>query len=69
MLDEVNSDLEEDVDNVMNDLDMKFELEEDFENELGFDDVLLNLLLPVANYHIAGKPTIENTLEEGRTKA
>ena len=69
MLDEVNSDLEEEVDNVMNDLDMKFELEEDFENELGFDDVLLNLLLPVANYHIVGKPTIENTLEEGRTKA
>ena len=53
----------------MNDLDMKFELEEDFENELGFDDVLLNLLLPVAHYHIVGKPTIENTLEEGRTKA
>ena len=69
MLDEVNSDLEEDVDNVMNDLDMKFELEKDFENELGFDDVLLNLLLPVANYHIVGKPTIENTLEEGRIKA
>ena len=68
MLDEVNSDLEEDVDNVMNDLDMKFELEEDFENELGLDDVLLNFFLPVANYHIVGKPTIENTLEEGRIK-
>ena len=53
----------------MNDLDMKFELEEDFENELGLDDVLLNFFLPVANYHIVGKPTIENTLEEGRIKA
>ena len=68
LLDEVNSDLEEDVDNVMNDLDMKFELEEGLENKSGFGDVLLNLLLPEANYHVVGKPTIENTLEEGRIK-
>ena len=52
----------------MNDLDMKFELEEGLENKSGFGDVLLNLLLPEANYHVVGKPTIENTLEEGRIK-
>ena len=69
MLDEVNSDLEDDIDNLMNDLDAEFVLEESLENELNSDDKPLNLLVPEANYHVVENPTSEKTLEEGDAKA
>ena len=50
---------------IMNDSDTKFVLEERLENELDSDDELLNLLVPEANNHVVGNPTIEKTLEEG----
>ena len=40
LLDEVNSDLEDDTDNLMKDSDTKFVLEESLENELDSDDEL-----------------------------
>ena len=51
-LDEVNSDLEDDIDNLMNDSDTEFVSEESLENELDSDDEPLNLLVPEANYHV-----------------
>ena len=69
MLDEVNSDLENDIDNLMNDSDTEIGLEETLENELDSDDEPINLLVPEANYHVVGNPTIEKTLEEGNSKA
>ena len=55
LLDEVNSDLEDDINNLMNDLDTEFVLQE-------------ILLVPEANYHVAENPTIEKTLKEGGSK-
>ena len=51
-LDEVNSDLEDDIDNLMNDSDTEFVSEESLENELDSDDKPLNLLVSEANYHV-----------------
>ena len=51
LLDEVHSDLENDVDNIMNKSDTEFVLEQSLENELDFDDEPLNLILPETNYH------------------
>ena len=58
LLDEVNSDLEDDIDNLMNDSDTEFVLEESLENELDFDDKPLNLLVPEVNYHVIENTTI-----------
>ena len=69
MLDEVNSDLEDDIDNLMNDSDTEFVLEESLENELDSDDESLNLLVPEGNYHVVENLTIEKTLEEESSKA
>ena len=68
LLDEVNSDLEDNIDNLMNDLDTEFVLEEILENELDSDDKPLNLLVPEANYHVVENPAIEKTLKEGGSK-
>ena len=38
VLDEVNSDVEDGIDNLMNDSDTEFVLEESFKNELDSDD-------------------------------
>ena len=51
LLDEVHSDLEDDIDNLMNKLDTEFVLEQSLENELDFDDEPLNLIGPENNYH------------------
>ena len=51
LLDEVHSDLEDDIDNLMNKLDTEFVLEQSLENELDFDDEPLNLIGPETNYH------------------
>ena len=52
LLDEANSDLEDDIDNLMNDWDTEFVLEESLENELNSDDEPSNLLAPGTNYHV-----------------
>ena len=49
LLDEVNSDLEEDIDKLMNDSETEFVLEESLKNESDSDDEPLNLLVPEAN--------------------
>ena len=69
MLDKVNGDLEDDIDNLMNNSDTKFLLEEILENELDSDDEPLNLLVPEANYHVVENPTIKVNFEEGSKKA
>ena len=52
LLDEANTDLEDDIDNLMTDWDTEFVLEEGLENELNSDDEPSNLLAPGANYHV-----------------
>ena len=59
LLDEVNSNLKDDIDNVMNDSFSEFVLEEILENELDSDDEPLKLL---------ANPTIEKKLEESSIK-
>ena len=56
----MNNDLEDDIENLMNDSDTEFVLEESLENDLDSDDEPLNLLVPEANYHVVKNPTIEN---------
>ena len=51
LFDEVHSDLEDDIDNLMNKSDTEFVLEQSLENEWGFDDEALNLIAPETNYH------------------
>ena len=58
-LDEVNSDIEDDIDNLMNDSDAECVLEESLEKELNSDDEPLILLVLEANYHVVEDPTIE----------
>ena len=69
MLDEVNSDLEDNIGNLMNDLDTQFVLEESLENELDSDGEILNLHVPDTNYHVVENPPIEKALEESSGKA
>ena len=59
MFDEVNCDLENDIDNLMNNLNTEFVLEESLENELDSDDKPLNLIVPEGNYHVVENPTIK----------
>ena len=69
LLNEVNSDLEHNIDNLMNNLDSEFVLEESLENDLDSVDDILNLLVPEANYRVVENPSIEKTLNEGSSKA
>ena len=68
-MDEVNSDLEDNIDNLKNDLDTDFVLEEGLENELDSDDETLNSLVPEAKHHIVESPAIGKSFEEGSSKA
>ena len=69
LLDGAKSDLEDDIDNLINDLETEFVLEERLENELDSDDKPLNLFVPEANYRVAENWTIENTLGEDSSNA
>ena len=62
LLDEVISELKDNIDNLMNISRSEFVLKEILENELGSDDVPLNLLVPEANYHVAEHQTNEKKL-------
>ena len=69
LLDGAKSDLEDHIDNLINDLETEFVLEERLENELDSDDKPLNLFVPEANYRVAENSTIENTLGEDSSNA
>ena len=69
MLDEVKSDLEDDIDDLMNNLDSEFVLEEILQNELDSDYEPLHLLVSEANYHVFENAAIEIYLKEGSRKA
>lgn len=65
MLDEVNSDEEDDIENLMNDSDTEFVIEETLNDELDSDDEPLSVLIPEANIHVlkdaeTGKNVTEN---------
>ena len=49
----------DDIENVMNDSDTEFLLEDSLKNALDSDDELLILLVPEANYHVLENLTIE----------
>ena len=51
-LDEVNSDQEEDIDNLMNDSDTEFIVYENLDNDIDSDDKPLSVLIPEANIHV-----------------
>ena len=69
MLDELKSDLEHDIDDLMNNLDSEFVLEEILQNELDSDYEPLYLLVSEANYHVFENTAIEKILQEGSMKA
>ena len=69
LLNEVNSDVEHNIGNLMNDLDTEFVLEESLKNDLDSDDDTLNLLVPEANYRAVENPSIEKTLDKSSSKA
>ena len=52
LLDEVNSDQEEDIDNLMNDSDTEFIVDENLDNDIDSDDEPLSVLTPEANIHV-----------------
>ena len=68
-MDELKSDLEDDLDNLMNNLDSEFVLEEILQNELDSDYEPLHLLVSEANYHVFENAAIEKILKEGSRKA
>ena len=70
LLDEVYSDLEDDIDNLRNVSESaKSVLEENLKNNLDSDDKPLNSVVSEANYHVVDNPTIDKTLESGSSKA
>ena len=64
LLDEVNSDQEEDIDNLMNDLDIKFILDENLDNDIDSDDEPLSVLIPEANIHVVKSSAAEANMKE-----
>ena len=64
LVDEVNSALEDNIDNFKKDSGIELELEESLEKKLDSDNEPLNLLVPEANYHVVGNPTIKKSWEE-----
>ena len=52
LLDEVYSDQEEGIDNLMNDSDTEFIVDENFDNDVDSDDEPLTALIPEANIHV-----------------
>ena len=63
LVDEVNSALEDNIDNFKKDSGIELELEESLEKKLDSDNEPLNLLVPEANYHVVGNPTIKKSWE------
>ena len=64
LLDEVNSDQEKDTENLMNDSDTEFIVDENLDNDIDFDDEPLSVLIPEANIHVVKSSTAEANMEE-----
>ena len=64
LLDEVNSDQEEDIENLMNDSDTEFIVDENLDNDIDSDDEPLSVLIPEANIHVVKSSTAETNMEE-----
>ena len=64
LLDEVNSDQEEDIENLMNNSDTEFIVDENLDNDIDSDDEPLSVLIPEANIHVVKSSTAEANMEE-----
>ena len=64
LLDEVNSDHEEDIENLMNDSDTEFIVDENLDNDIDSDDEPLSVLIPEANIHVVKSSTAEANMKE-----
>ena len=64
LLDEVNSDQEEDIENLMNNSDTEFIVDENLDNDIDSDDEPLSVLIPEANIHVVKSSTGEANMEE-----
>ena len=64
LLDEVNSDQEEDIKNLISDSDNEFIVDENLENDIDSDDEPLSVLIPEANIHVVKSSTAEANMEE-----
>ena len=64
LLDEVNSDQEDDIDNLMSDSETEFTVDENLDNEIDPDDEPLSVLMPEANIHVVKISTAEANMEE-----
>ena len=64
LLDEVNSDQEDDIDNLMNDSETEFTVDGNLDNEIDSDDEPLSVLIPEANIHVVKISTAETNMEE-----
>ena len=63
LLDEVNSDQEEDIENLINDSDTEFIIDENLDNDIDSVDKPLGVLIPEANIHIVKSYTAEANME------
>ena len=64
LLDEVKSDQEEDIENLMNDSDTEFIVDETFDNDIDSDEEPLSVLIREANIHVVKSSTAEANMEE-----
>ena len=64
LLDEVNSQQEEDIDNLMNDSDTEFTVDENLDNDIDSDDEPLSVLIPEANIHVVKSSTAKANMGE-----
>ena len=64
LLDKVNSDQEEDIENLINDSDTEFIIDENLDNDIDSADKPLGVLIPEANIHIVKSYTAEAKMEE-----
>ena len=64
LLDQVNSDQEEDVDNLMNDSDTESIVDENLDKDIDSDDEPLSVLTPEANNHVVKSSTAKANTEE-----
>ena len=64
ILDEVNSDQEENIENVMHDSDTDFIVDENVDNDIDSDDESLSVLIPEVNILVAKSSTAEANMEE-----
>ena len=64
ILEEVNSDQEEDTDNLINDSDTEFIVDENLDKDINSDDEPLNVLIPETNIHVLKSSTAEANMKK-----